>query len=144
MNVPGKILLVDDEEEFVNALSERMGTRGFAVDVAVSGKQALALADTHDYAAVLLDLAMPEMDGLETLEKLFKLNPDLQVIFLTGHATAEKAFQAVKMGAMDFLEKPARLDQILDKIQEAQVRRVLLVEKRSAEKIKKIINDKGW
>jgi two-component system, OmpR family, response regulator len=144
MIAPSRILLVDDEEEFVSALSERMETRGFKVDAAVSGKQALKMADGTSYDAVFLDLAMPEMDGLETLEQLLKLNPDLQVILLTGQATVQKAFQAIKMGAMDLLEKPARLDLILERIREAQIQRVLLVEKRNAEKISSIITKKGW
>jgi DNA-binding NtrC family response regulator len=135
---------VDDEAEFVKALSERMETRGIKTDTAVSGKDALEKASQRNYDAVLLDLAMPEMDGLETLKRLLELNPDLQVIFLSGKATIQKGSEAIRLGAMDFLEKPARLDQILEKIREARTNRVLLVAKRSADKIKKIINIKGW
>ncbi|RJP73477.1 MAG: response regulator [Candidatus Zixiibacteriota bacterium] len=144
MSGTDKILLVDDEADFVSALSERIAHRGLAVDVADNGLKALDLAGQNAYDAVILDLAMPEMDGIETLKRLLDLNPDLQVILLTGRATLQQGVEAMKLGAMDVLEKPARLDLLLDKIRKAQANRVLLVEKRNEEKIRKIVDNKAW
>lgn len=140
----GKVLLVDDEIEFTQALAERLETRGLKVDAVSSGKDALQKAKGGSYDAVFLDLAMPEMDGIETLKRLLAENPDLQVVLLTGHATVQSGIQAVKQGAMDFLEKPAKLDVILEKIKQAQTNRILLIEKQSEEKIKKIMGKMGW
>ena len=82
-----KVLLVDDEAEFTEVLAERMTTRGLRVDVADSGHAALDRAREVFYDAVILDLMMPGIDGLETLKRLLEINADLQVILLTGHAT---------------------------------------------------------
>lgn len=139
-----RVLLVDDEKEFVEALSERMENRGVQVDAAHSGLEALDKAKGKPYDAVILDLAMPGIDGIETLKRLLEMNPDLQVILLTGHATVQKGIEACKLGALDFLEKPAKLEVLLEKIKEAQTNKIMLVEKRSEEKIKKIMSSKGW
>jgi DNA-binding NtrC family response regulator len=139
-----RVLLVDDEKEFVEALSERMANRGVQVDAASDGLEALNKVKGKSYDAVILDLAMPGMDGIETLRRLLEMNPDLQIILLTGHASVEKGIEACKLGALDFLEKPAKLDVLLEKIKEAQTNRIMLVEKRSEERIKKLIGSKGW
>lgn len=139
-----KILLVDDEEEFTKILAERMATRGLEVDTVASGTEALDQSRQKPYDAVVLDMAMPEMDGIETLKKLLDENPDLQVIFLTGKATLEKGIEAVKLGALDFLEKPVKLEILIEKIKEAKSNKIVLVEKRSEEKIKNILGTKGW
>jgi DNA-binding NtrC family response regulator len=140
----GKVLLVDDEIEFTQALAERLETRGLKVDAVSNGKDALQKVKGGSYDAVFLDLAMPEMDGIETLKRLLAENPDLQVVLLTGHATVQSGIQAVKQGAMDFLEKPAKLDVIMEKIKQAKTNRILLIEKQSEEKIKKIMGKMGW
>lgn len=139
-----RILLVDDEQEFVQALSERMESRGLQVDAATSGETALEKVKEKSYDAVILDLAMPGMDGIETLKNMLEENPDLQVILLTGRATVQKGIEAVKLGALDFLEKPAKIDLLLEKIKEAKTNRIILVEKRNEEKIRKIMGTKGW
>ena len=71
---------------------------------------------------------MPEMDGLETLKQLKEINPDLQVILLTGHGTIDKGVEAMKLGAMDFVEKPADFQELLEKIKKAKDKRMLLIE----------------
>lgn len=139
-----RVLLVDDEKEFIETLSERMQGRGVKVDAVTTGMEALDQAKATSYDAVVLDLAMPGMDGIETLKRLLQLNPDLQVILLTGHATVAKGMEACKIGAMDFLEKPTKLEVLLEKIKEAKTNKILLVEKRNEEKIKKILSNKGW
>jgi DNA-binding NtrC family response regulator len=140
----GKVLLVDDEEEFTSVLSERMEARGLGVDTASNGREALEKARERSYDAIILDLAMPEMDGIETLKLLLERNPDLQVILLTGHASVEKGVEAIKLGAVDFLEKPAEIQQLMQKIREARANRMVLVEKESEEKLKRILKSRGW
>jgi len=139
-----KVLLVDDEEEFSRILSERMETRGVTVVTAENGPAALKKAKEEQFDAIILDMSMPEMDGIETLKRLLEINPDLQVIMLTGHATLEKGVEAVKLGAMDFLEKPADMDKLLARINEAKAKKMVLVEKRTEQKIKGILKSKGW
>ncbi len=139
-----RVLLVDDEEEFISVLSERMETRGIKVDTAPSGKEALKKVEERSYDAIILDLQMPEMDGIETLKNLQAINPDLQIILLTGYATLEKGIEAVKLGAMDFLEKPADIHKLMEIIKEASNRKMMLVEKRAEDEIKKILKTKGW
>ncbi|NIP42811.1 MAG: response regulator [candidate division Zixibacteria bacterium] len=139
-----KVLLVDDEVEFTKTLSERLESRGLKVDSANSGEEAIKKIGESSYDAIFLDLAMPGMDGIETLKGLLAENPDLQVILLTGHASINKSVEAVKLGAKDFLEKPANIDKLLAKIKEASTERMLIVEKRSEDEIKKILKSKGW
>jgi DNA-binding NtrC family response regulator len=139
-----KVLLVDDEMDFTDALSERMESRGLEVDVAASGPEALDKAHGKSYDAIILDMAMPEMDGIETLKRLLKDNPDLQVILLTGRATVRQGIEAMKIGAMDLLEKPAELERLMEKIEQATTNKMLLVEKRTEDKIKGILETKWW
>ena len=139
-----KVLLVDDDADFTDVVSERMESRGVGVDTAASGPEALEKVRDKSYDAIILDLAMPEMDGIETLKRLLADNPDLQVILLTGHATLAKGVEAIKLGAMDFLEKPAEIQKLMEKIEQAKANRMLLVEKRSEEKLKEILKTKWW
>ena len=139
-----KVLLVDDELEFIQVLSERMESRGVDVDTAASGREALEKVRGKSYDAIILDLSMPEMDGIEILRHLIEDNPDLQVILLTGYATLEKGIKAVRLGAMDFLEKPAEIQKLMEKVQVAKANKMLLVEKRMEEKIKGILETKSW
>jgi DNA-binding NtrC family response regulator len=139
-----KILLVDDEKNFTEVLSERMAARGFDVEIADSGTLAIEKVKLKSYDAIVLDLAMPEMDGISALKILLKENPDLQIIFLTGHATLEKGIEAVKLGAVDFMEKPVDIEKLLEKINEAKTKKDQLSEKRAEDDIKKIMKKKGW
>ena len=139
-----RVLLVDDEEDFTDALSERMKERGLDVDVSDNGPDAIEKVRGKGFDAVVLDLAMPGMDGIETLKRLLGENPDLQVILLTGRATVRAGVNAMSAGAMEFLEKPVDIDLLMTKIQEAQVNRVLLMEKRAEETITEILRKKGW
>lgn len=139
-----KILLVDDEADFLEALSERMRTRGMEVTTSASAKEALDAVEQGSYDAVVLDLMMPDVDGLEALRILKEKDPKLQVILLTGHATVEKGVEAMKRGALDLLEKPTDIETLTEKIKEASAQRMVLVSEESEEKIKDILNSKGW
>jgi DNA-binding NtrC family response regulator len=139
-----KILLIDDEADFLEALSERMRARGMDVATSASAQDALEIAAAGGFDAVVLDLMMPGMDGLEALRILKEKDPKLQVILLTGHATVEKGVEAMKRGAMDLLEKPADIDTLTRKIKEASAQRMLLVSEEAEKKIKDILASKGW
>jgi len=139
-----KVLLVDDEEEFSSVLAERLGARGYEIDVAKDGMEAIRKVKADNYEAIILDFAMPGLNGIETLEILLDKEPDLQVILLTGQATLEKGVEALKLGAQDVLEKPADINKIVNKIKEAEANKMLIISKKSEDKIKDIMESKGW
>jgi DNA-binding NtrC family response regulator len=139
-----KVLLVDDEQEFLSALSERMKNRGLEVATATSGKEALEKIGQESYDAVILDMLMPDMDGLETLKSIKATKPEVQIILLTGHATVKSGIEAMKLGALDFIEKPADIKELMEKIKEAKSKKMLLIEKKNTEKLKEILMEKGW
>jgi DNA-binding NtrC family response regulator len=139
-----KVLLVDDEEEFVETLAERMRDRGMDVSTSNSGTNALHLVDDEDFDVVVLDLKMPGIDGLEALRKIKRRRPDIQVVLLTGHATVEKGVEAIKEGALEFLEKPVDLASLTDAIHKARATKMVLVEKDTEERIRDILHHKSW
>ncbi len=139
-----KVLLIDDEEEFTNALAERLTVRGMTVESAYSGEEALQKVTEHDYDAVLLDLAMPGWDGIETLKRLKKARPDLQVVLLTGQATVGQGVEAMKLGAADLVEKPAKLQELLEKIEEVSAKKALLIEEQLETEMETILRKRGW
>lgn len=139
-----KILLIDDEQDFLHVMSERMTARNMEVSTASSAKEGLAKVASASFDAVILDLAMPEMDGIEALKILKGKNPDLEVILLTGHATIKQGIEAMKLGALDLMEKPADINVLTEKIKAAQAKKMLIVEKNNEAMIKKIIATKGW
>ena len=143
-NMSERVLIIDDEKDFLDALSQRMIARDMDVSTATTAKEAIIKAKSTTFDAIIVDLQMPEMDGLETLKELKKINPDLQIILLTGHATVEKGIEAMKLGAMDLLEKPADIKVLTDKIRKAKAKKMVLVEKHTEEKIQQIISSKGW
>ena len=113
-----KILLVDDEKQFVDTLAERLAMRGFSARVAYDGPQALkAVEEPTD--VIVLDLRMPGMDGFEVLRSDKKSNPQVQVIILTGHGGDAEEQTAYRMGAYNFLKKPMDIDELLNSIRMA-------------------------
>ena len=139
-----KVLLVDDEVDFLETLSERMRVRGMDVTTSASPLDALKKVQEKDYDAIIMDLKMPQMDGLQLLKVLKEKNPDLQIILLTGHATVEKGIEAMKLGATDFLEKPVDLKVLTEKIHKAQAKKMIIVKKHTEEHIKEILKVRGW
>ena len=139
-----KVLLVDDEKEFTETLSERLQLRDLEVFTASSGSEALDLAGQHRFDAVILDLQMPGMDGIETLKQLLADDADQQIIVLTGHGTISKSVEALKAGAMDFIEKPIDIQRLSDEIGRAAAHRLTLLEERSAHAIEDVLKKKGW
>jgi DNA-binding NtrC family response regulator len=132
------VLLVDDEKKFLDVLSQRLGTRGVDAETATSGEDALVKMKNRSFDVIILDVMMPGMGGIETLKRIRKENPEVQIIMLTGQGTIDKAVEAMKEGAIDFLEKPADINTLMDKISKARDRKILLVMKNIEEKVKGI------
>jgi len=111
---PNKVdlLLVDDDAEFRSTVARRCKRRGFQVQEASSGEEALGMAERRQFDVAVLDMVMPSLSGLQLLEKLKASNPECEVIMLTGQGTIETAVQAMKLGAIDFLSKPFPLAEL--------------------------------
>jgi DNA-binding NtrC family response regulator len=120
---PIRLLLVDDEKDFVNILSKRIKRRNIDVTKAFSGAEAIQALRAQEFDVAVLDLKMEEMDGIETLKVLKIMDPQLAVIMLTGHGSVEAAEQGIRMGAYDYLTKPCELEELLEKILEAYANR---------------------
>ncbi len=138
-----KVLIVDDDKAFLQILAEHMQNLGMEVYTAESAAAALKMLEKESYDAVLLDLMMPEMGGIEAFQIMSKKQPEIQVIFISGHPSVSTGIEAVKIGAMDFIPKPVDMNDLTEKIKHAKASRMILVKKRSQEKIKKILTDKG-
>ncbi len=111
-----KVLIIDDEKSILESLSSILEDEGFEVCTAKDGKEGLAAFDREKPRIVLLDVWMPEMDGLEVLKQVRERDPEAVVIVISGHGTISTAVEAVKMGAIDYLEKPLSIDKILEVI----------------------------
>ena len=118
-----KVLLVDDEKDFLDIMAERMEARGMDVSTACSAEDALKMVQTESYDAVIIDFLMPEMDGFSALKMFKESRPDLPVILLTANVTDEKRLEAIKLGALDVIEKPADLNILTQKIEDAKALR---------------------
>jgi DNA-binding response OmpR family regulator len=114
-----KVLLVDDEEAFVNTLAQRLKMRELLVDTVYDGEQALSFIKKTEPDVIVLDLKMPGLHGIEVLREVKKFKQQIQVIILTGHGTEKDEAEAKKLGGFDFLRKPADIDLLVVKIKEA-------------------------
>ena len=134
-----KVLLVDDEVPFVETITKRLTKRNLDVSAALSGEDALsALALSDQIEVVIIDVKMPGMDGIETLQAIRKKYPLVEVIMLTGHATVESAIGGMKMGAFDYLMKPCDMDMLMAKVLEAAAKKRAHEEKIIEARIKEI------
>ena len=114
-----KILIIDDERSIRNSLKEILADEGYEVDVAEDGAQGCAMADKEKYSVIFCDIKMPEMDGLEVLEKLHQMGVDAAVVMISGHGDINVAVECIKKGAFDFIPKPLDLNRILITIKNA-------------------------
>ena len=142
--IEARVLLVDDEQDFLETLSSRLEVRGLKVSAVTSGEQAIAEAKQQDYDAIIVDLSMPGIDGLETLKRIKADNPNAEIIMLTGHGSVQSGVEAMKLGAGDFLQKPVELSELMNKIGEAKDKRMLVLQKQSQEELRKILQSKSW
>ena len=114
-----RLLLVDDEGRFVETLSKRLTARGFDVEGALSGSQALERLEARPFDVVLLDIWMPGMDGLEVLKEIRLRHPSVRVVLLSGNASITAAVEGIRLGATDYLLKPVDIEDVLAKVEEA-------------------------
>ena len=119
MMVQLKVLLVDDEKEFVTTLAERLELRGMHVEIATDGEMALGLIETDPPKVVVLDVMMPGLSGMEVLERIKAVDSSIQVILLTGHGGTKDGIKGMQLGAFDYLIKPVDIDELIEKLNEA-------------------------
>ena len=113
------LLLVDDEEDFLEATAQALEQRGFSVGVALDGRTALLALSAHAYDAVVLDVKMPGISGVDLFYKIRSLCPELPVVLLTGHATVQDAFQTSRDGVFEYLTKPCEVDHLVQVLRAA-------------------------
>lgn len=139
-----KVMLVDDEFDFIDLMSQRLETRGLKVTTVTSGEEALETIEDHNVDVAVVDFAMPGINGIETLKQIKEKRADIEVIMLTGQGTIQSGIEAMKYGAIDFLEKPVDLNLLMEKIRLAKKQRMLALEKKSADEVKNILKSKSW
>ena len=121
--MPAKVLIVDDEKDFLDIMAERLRARGVEVSTTISAENALKMVLKETYDVVIMDLMMPEMDGFKALKLFKETRPDLPIILLTANVPEEKCIEAIQLGAMDVIEKPADLNLLTQKIKDAKARK---------------------
>ena len=119
-----KVLLVDDEKDFVNTLAQRLKMRDLNVSCVYDGEQGLSRVKQEEPDVLVLDLKMPGLQGMDVLREVRKTNPNMQVIILTGHGTDKDEEEAKRIGGFDFLRKPADIDLLMTKIKEAYAEKI--------------------
>ena len=132
-----KVLVVDDDKAFLQIMAERMQNRGMEVSTVESAAAALQIMEKESFDAVLQDLMMSEMGGIEAFQIMRERQPEILVIFVSGHPSVSNGIEAMKDGAMDFIPKPVDMNDLIEKIKNAKARRMILIEERSREKSKK-------
>ncbi len=139
-----KLLIVDDEVDFADALAERLEIREFRVTVVYSGPEALKSVEEREPDVVLLDVEMPGISGIEVLKELKRRHPLVQVIMLTGKATVENAIEGMKLGAHDFLFKPADVEDLDGKIRKAADLKLDQEMRIKEREVKNLLKRMGW
>ncbi len=135
-----RVLIVDDEEEFVQTLSERLTIRDYDVTTSLSGEDAVEKVKQYNFDVIILDVLMPGKDGVETLREIKRIKPLTEVIMLTGHATVPSAVDGMKLGAYDYLLKPCETKELVAKINAAYERKAEHEERIREAKVKEIIS----
>jgi DNA-binding NtrC family response regulator len=125
VKIPTRVLIVDDEEDFAEMLSLRLKETGEKASCVHDGRQCLDFLEKEKDRTdvVILDIKMPGMDGIEVLKQIKTRFPLIEVILLTGHGTTESAVEGMKLGAFDYLLKPADFDDLTEKLNGARTRK---------------------
>jgi len=135
-----RILIVDDEKEFVELVSERLTMRNYDVTAAFSGEEALETVKKYNFDIVVLDVLMPGIDGIETLREIKRIKPLTEVILLTGHAAVDTAIEGMRLGAYDYLTKPCEISDLVTKLDKAYGRKAEQEERIRAAKVEDIVS----
>jgi len=123
INLPIRVLIVDDEKDFVEMLSLRLTDEGHVVRAAYNAEEGLAVLKQDEPDVVLLDIRMPGMDGIAALRMIVRDHPLVEVVLLTGHGSVDTAVAGLKLGAFDYLQKPAQYTELLKVLQAARERK---------------------
>lgn len=129
-----KILIIDDERSIRNSLKEILVDEGYDVDLAENGAQGCAMVDKEKYSVIFCDIKMPEMDGMEVLDRFNQMGIDAAVVMISGHGDINVAVECIKKGAFDFIPKPLDLNRILITIKNATEKVSLVKETRILKK----------
>ncbi len=119
-----KVLLVDDEEDFIDTLAQRLKMRELNVTAVYDGERALAKVKSEEPDVMVLDLKMPGLQGMDVLKEIRKAHPNIKVIILTGHGTRRDEEESRRLGGFDFLRKPADIETLMGRIQEAYIAKI--------------------
>jgi len=139
-----KVLIADDEKEFIETLAQRLEMRDLSVTAVYSGEGAIDMAGKIDFDVIILDVAMPEITGIDALQEIKKFKPLTPIIMLTGEATVQNAIQGMKLGAFDFLVKPADTELLVEKITQAHALKHAHDERIRQAEIDNILKTRGW
>jgi DNA-binding response OmpR family regulator len=115
-----KVLIVDDEKDFLDIIAERIRARGMDVSTATSAEDALNMVEEESYDVVIMDFMMPALDGFKAIKLMKAKRPEVQIILLTGNVPDEKRIEARALGALDVIEKPPDLNDLIQKIKKAK------------------------
>lgn len=126
-----RVLIVDDEEDFVDTMIRRLKAKGLDAHGATRGKDALKMMDSQEFDVCVLDVKMPGMDGIETLREMKKRKPHMEVIMLTGHGSVESGIQGLQLGAYNYVMKPVPFPDLLQQMDQAYERKVIEEERES-------------
>ena len=143
IKIPTRILLVDDEKDFVEILGLRLEEGGENVTAAYSGQECLDILENKEIDVVILDILMPGMDGIATLKEIKNRFPLVEVIMLTGHGTTESAVEGLKLGAFDYLLKPAHFAELTAKLEAARKRKDEQAERIRKAEVKLLLRRSG-
>jgi len=128
-----KILVVDDEADFLKLIRRRLTKRNIDVETAISGEEALAFLASHSVDVVVLDVRMPGLSGIETLKEIRKRFRDVEVLLLTGHGSMQSGVEGISQGAYDYILKPFSIDNLIERIRAAHEHAQLRCRRREAE-----------
>ncbi|MBW2569372.1 MAG: response regulator [Deltaproteobacteria bacterium] len=120
-----QILLVDDEDDFRTTLAKRLRLRKVDITDVASGNEAIELVKQKSFDVAVIDVKMPEIDGIETLKQVKQIQPTMEIVMLTGHASIESGMEAMKLGAYDYVMKPCDIDELLIKAGNAYQHKLL-------------------